>query len=124
MPCFFANVETPVASQIAFVDFDGVDVWKSLQSKPPIQLKRDAMMNNTSGKLYIVDYDVPRCPQSKRRAFYRKMSKLKKEMGLFGKMSTMSVVTTTDSQMAKQIYDLARKYGNANLYVCFSKSDH
>lgn len=77
-------------------------------------------MDNT---LFIVDYDIPRRPQSKRRAFYRKLMKLKEKMGLFGKMSTMSVLITADPVMAREVYRLAKEYGSANLYSGFHKCD-
>ena len=67
--------------------------------------------------LYIVDYDVPREPKSKRRAFYRHLAKIRKQMGLFGKMSTMSVLITIDRHLAEKVYYLASKYGRANIYV-------
>lgn len=81
-------------------------------------------LKKTNQHLYIVDYDVPREPQSKRRAFYRRLSKLKEKINLFGKMSTKSVVTTTDRALATQIYNLAKTYGGkANFYFGFRKYD-
>jgi len=44
-------------------------------------------------------------------------------MGSLGKMSTMSVLVTADRALATQIYDLARKYGKANLYLGFREGD-
>lgn len=80
-------------------------------------------LKKTSQHFFIVDYDVPREPQSKRQAFYRQLSKIKQKMGLFGKMSTMSVVVTADRTLATEIYLLAKKYGRANLYLGFRKCD-
>jgi len=91
------------------------------------KLESDEMQTGSSKKVgrvfFIIDYDVPRLPQSKRRVFYRRLAKLKEKMGLFGKMSTMSVVITADRALATQIYNLAKKYGKANLYSGFSKCD-
>lgn len=78
---------------------------------------------NKSSPVYIIDYDIPIRPLRKRRAFYRGLAKLKKQMGLFGKMSTMSVVVTADRTLATEIYLLAKKYGRANLYLGFRKCD-
>jgi len=80
-------------------------------------------LRKTNQNLYIVDYDIPRKPQSKRRAFYRQLTKIKHKMGLLGKMSTMSVIVTPDRALAAQIYDLAKRYGTANLYTGFRKCD-
>jgi len=77
----------------------------------------------TNQNLYIIDYDIPRNPQSKRRAFYRQLTKIKHKMGLLGKISTMSVLVTPDRATAMQIYDLAKKYGRTNLYTGFRKCD-
>lgn len=72
--------------------------------------------------LFIVDYDVPREPSSKRRTFYREMTKMKKKMGLFAKMSTMSVIVTTNRALATQIYHLVKTYGGkANFYSGFHR---
>ena len=67
--------------------------------------------------IYIVDYDIPRLPQSRIRAFYRQMAKLKARMALFGKMSTQSVVITSDRALAEQVFSLAVSYGKGNIYV-------
>jgi len=80
-------------------------------------------LRKTNQNLYIIDYDIPRKPQSKRRAFYRQLTKIKHKMGSLGKISTMSVLVTPDQALATQIYDLARKYGKANLYLGFRKGD-
>jgi hypothetical protein len=67
--------------------------------------------------LFIIDFDVPREPKSKRMAFYRQLTKIRKQMGLFGKMSTMSVLVTVDRHLAEKVYYLASQYGQANIYV-------
>jgi len=67
--------------------------------------------------LYLVDWDVPREPQSHRRAFYRYLEKLKLQMDLFGRMSTKSVLVTTDQRLAEKIYRLACQFGVANIYI-------
>lgn len=80
-------------------------------------------LKKTDQHFFIVDYDVPREPQSKRRAFYRKLSKIKQKMGLFGKMSTKSVLITTDKALAAQTYRLAKTYGRANIYFGVRKCE-
>lgn len=80
-------------------------------------------LEKTDQPLFIIDYDIPLEPQSKRRAFYRKLSKIKQKMGLFGKTSTLSVLITADRALAAQIYDLAKMYGRANLYRVFRRCD-
>jgi len=80
-------------------------------------------LRKTNQNLFIIDYDIPRKPQSKRRAFYRRLAKIKHKMGLLGKMSTMSVLVTPDRALATQIYGLAKRYGRANLYTGFRKCD-
>ena len=67
--------------------------------------------------LYLVDWDVPVQPKSKRRAFYRHLKELMKKMGLFGEMSTESVLITVDRRLAEKVYFLASQYGQANFYV-------
>lgn len=86
------------------------------------KMEKDRLKKNNQ-HLYIVDYDVPREPQSRRRAFYRQLSKLKEKMGLFGKISTNSVVVTTERVLATEVYNLAKTYGKANLYSGFYKRD-
>ena len=38
-------------------------------------------------------------------------------MGVFGRMSTQSVLITVDRNMADQVYGLALQYGEAHLYI-------
>lgn len=65
---------------------------------------------------YIVDYDLPLEPAAKRVQFYRRLKKLIEEKKKSVKRSTDSVVITTDEGLARQIYNLAEQYGEANMY--------
>jgi hypothetical protein len=53
----------------------------------------------------------------KQMSAYRGLKKIKITLGLFGKMSSRSVLTTYDYQYAKTVYDLAKQYGKASLYA-------
>jgi len=66
--------------------------------------------------IYIVDWDLP--VGNSRRAFYRKLARLKEELGLHGQMSSMSVLITKDENLASQVYELAEKYTKrVHMYV-------
>jgi len=66
-----------------------------------------------SEKLFIVDWDIP---AKKRRLFYYYLMKLKKKYGLFGSMSTMSVMVVDNVEVARAVHNLAKKYGESHLY--------
>lgn len=55
--------------------------------------------------VWIVDWDIPLGRD--RYRFYRRLAKLKRELGLHGKMSSMSVLITEDRELAFRVYDLA-----------------
>lgn len=55
--------------------------------------------------VWIVDWDIPLTKN--RFRFYRALRKLKKELGLMGKMSSMSVLIMEDRELAFRVYDLA-----------------
>ena len=64
---------------------------------------------------WIVDWDIPLTRN--RYRFYRDLAKLKKELGLHGKMSSMSVLITTDGYLAHRVYELASRYASKiNIY--------
>jgi len=66
---------------------------------------------------WIVDYDISTGNPNGRRAFYREIARLKKEFELHGKMSTDSVVFTSDRELAYEIFSIACRYAKrANLY--------
>jgi len=58
--------------------------------------------------VWIVDWDIPVGPM--RFGFYREMKRLRKELGLVGRMSTMSVLITEDEDLAWRVYHLALRY--------------
>jgi len=66
--------------------------------------------------LYIVDWDIPEHPASSRSAFYRALKKLRKERGIYGAMSTQSVLITNNRELATAVHSLASQYGRSHLY--------
>jgi len=73
------------------------------------------------GEIFLVDYDIPYNSDSEtkrlHRQFYRKLSKLLKEWGIYDfKRSTLSVFFTPNRSLAEEVYNLAREYGNASMY--------
>jgi hypothetical protein len=63
-----------------------------------------------NGVVWIVDWDIPLTKD--RFKFYRALRKLKKELGLHGAMSTMSVLITEDRELAFRVYDLALMFAD------------
>ena len=61
-------------------------------------------------QVYIVDWDIRR---ERRRMFYYYLTKLK---GLQGSMSTASVMVVDSLEVARAVFELAKKYGRAHLY--------
>ena len=55
--------------------------------------------------VWIVDWDIPLTKN--RFRFYRALRKLRRELGLVGRMSSMSVLITEDRELAFRVYDLA-----------------
>jgi len=58
--------------------------------------------------VWIVDWDIPVGPH--RFGFYRELRRLRKRLGLVGRMSTMSVLITQDRQLALAVFELAARY--------------
>jgi len=58
--------------------------------------------------VWIVDWDIP--VGAMRFGFYRALRRLRKELGLVGRMSTMSVLITQDSDLAWRVYHLVLRY--------------
>jgi len=69
---------------------------------------------STRETIWIVDYDLQ--INSSRRQFYREIKRLMRELNLTGNLSTFSVVTVEDEELARRVFDLASKYGRAHLY--------
>jgi len=69
---------------------------------------------STRETVWIVDYDLQ--INSSRRQFYREIKRLMRELNLAGNLSTFSVVTVEDEELARRVFDLASKYGRAHLY--------
>ena len=57
---------------------------------------------------YILDWDIPLGRD--RFVFYRQLAKLKKELGLQGSMSSMSVLITSDANLADRVFEIAQQY--------------
>ncbi|KYK34341.1 MAG: hypothetical protein AYK18_14295 [Theionarchaea archaeon DG-70] len=63
--------------------------------------------------VYIVDYDIPKDPPSKRVQFYRDL----KEVNGQCNFSTMSVICTEEKELAEAVYWLVTAYGRrVNMY--------
>jgi len=58
--------------------------------------------------VFIVDWDLPVGPM--RFGFYRALKRLRRDLGLHGRMSTMSVLITKDQDLATAVYHLARRF--------------
>jgi len=58
--------------------------------------------------VWLVEYDIGL--GKNRFAFYRALKRLQNELGLFGQMSTMSVLITRDEELARRVFDLASKF--------------
>lgn len=58
--------------------------------------------------VYIIDWDVS--VGRERFAFYRQLAKLKKELGLQGSMSSISVLITSDADLAGRVFEIAQQY--------------
>jgi len=63
--------------------------------------------------MWLVDWDIP---SEKRVLFYYHLGKIKKKYGLYGVMSSQSVMLVDDESIAREVYELANRYGQANLY--------
>lgn len=67
--------------------------------------------------MWVCDYDVPREPKAKRMAFYRALWKILKEHKIVTRSrSTMSVWILDSEEIAREIHNLACKYGKSHLY--------
>ena len=65
---------------------------------------------------YIVDYDIPEEPASKRVHFYRDMKKLQSK-NLQSDYSTQSVFRTHDKMLAQAVYFLVKAHnGHGHVY--------
>lgn len=72
-----------------------------------------------------MDYDVSTVDQARRRRFYRDLARLKVRLGLQGKMSTASVVFTSDRGLAEEVFKVACQYAKtANLYRASLEVSH
>jgi len=58
--------------------------------------------------VWIVDWDIP--VGAMRFGFYRALRRLRRELGLVGRMSTMSVLITQDRELAWRVYHLVLRY--------------
>ena len=66
-------------------------------------------------KLYIVDYDIPEEPASKKVQFYRDLKKIRQYQS--SDYSTLSVFRTEDECLAEAVYFLVVAYnGSVHMY--------
>ena len=72
--------------------------------------------------VWIVDWDIPLEPHSRRRAFYRALKKLRKGFGLEGSLSTASVLIVEDEELAWKVYELASSHGRSNIYQAIQRN--
>jgi len=70
----------------------------------------------SADEYWIVDYDIPSEPASKRQQFYRKLTRILEKMNVEKDWSTQSVVIVKDEEVAKAVHALARAYGMSHLY--------
>jgi hypothetical protein len=63
-----------------------------------------------NGVIWVVDWDISLSKD--RFRFYRALRKVKKELGIDGEMSTMSVLITQDKELAFRVYDLALTFAD------------
>jgi len=70
----------------------------------------------TPETVWIVDWDLPENPPSRRRAFYRRLSQLCRQANGPWERSTQSVMKTLDRRLALRVYALASGFGRSNLY--------
>jgi len=63
----------------------------------------------TTQIMWICDWDIP---VGDRFRFYRALRRLKKELGLQGAMSSMSVLVTSDKVLASRVYNLALAFSS------------
>jgi len=66
--------------------------------------------------MWLVDWVIPSKPASEHRAFYRALKKLRNKHGDKVRMEGRSVLVAYDETAAKEIYNLALKYGKANKF--------
>lgn len=66
--------------------------------------------------VWIVEYDIPVEPASKRRAFYRAVHKELEAKKIKWKWTGRSVIVTPKKELAQTIHELAKQYGKSHLY--------
>lgn len=70
-------------------------------------------MSQEKETIFIIEWDIS---LKRRRMFYYHLTKLKKKYGLFGSMSTMSVMVVDNVEVARAVHNLAKEYGESHLY--------
>jgi hypothetical protein len=66
--------------------------------------------------VWIVDYDIPSEPAAVRKRFYRALTRILSELGVKRDWSTWSVVVLQDEEVARAVYETARRFGVSHLY--------
>jgi hypothetical protein len=67
-------------------------------------------------RYWVVDYDIPVESHAKRRAFYRALHRTLESHDIEADRSTQSVWIIDSQEIAKEIHELACRYGKSNLY--------
>lgn len=75
-----------------------------------------SVQNATTGTVWMIDYDIPQKPESRRRQFYRQRAKICAKQHTNVILSTNSVLVCRSLELAKAMYDLASEYGKAHLH--------
>jgi len=72
--------------------------------------------SSESERVWVVDWDIPAADKAARQRFYRRLRYI--WLNYYGdtRMSTMSVLITDEEDLAREVYQLARRFGRANLY--------
>jgi len=73
---------------------------------------------------WVIDWDIPRKPSSRRRQFYRRLWKLRDAHVDPGFTSSFSVLVTMDECLAKDIFELAKQYGRTRLFEARIIAEH
>lgn len=67
-------------------------------------------------EMWIVDYDIPQNPASRRRQFYRRRQRVCAAQHGHIAYSTNSVLLCRTKALAVAVHDLANEYGKSHLY--------
>jgi hypothetical protein len=75
-------------------------------------------MRERGSKVYIITWDMPPEDRAKRRMFYYYLKKIRVKAKVREQDLPTSVFETPDKKIARQVFELARRYGTrARVYV-------